>query len=248
MIAGKPPPPCRHIRLGSVGSTNDEARRLVSDGTAADLLVISAETQTAGRGRRGRHWESPAGNLHASILIRLDRPLAEAAQIGFAAALAVAEGLEDLVTAAEFRCKWPNDVLCNGKKVAGMLLEAAGDGWLVLGLGVDVERAPPPGQSLYAAVALAEVGWTGGVPEVLTAICRRFVPWLEVWRQSGFAPIRHEWIKRARGVGAQVVVRLEAETLAGVFAGLDEEGALLLDQGEAGRRRILAGDVFFPGA
>ncbi|CAA7621029.1 Biotin--(acetyl-CoA-carboxylase) ligase [Candidatus Terasakiella magnetica] len=249
MTASTPlPPPFRLIGLGSVGSTNDEARRLVSDGTAADLLVISAKHQSAGRGRRGRVWDSPSGNLHASLMITLDRPLAEAAQLGFVAALALAEGLADLVPDADFKCKWPNDVLCNSRKVAGMLLETAGDGWLVLGLGVDVERAPPPGEALYAAMALAELGWTGDALMVLAAFCRRFGPWLEIWRSQGFAPIRQGWLGRARGLGEAVVVRLETETLTGTFAGLDEEGGLVLDQGALGARRILAGDVFFPGS
>ena len=182
------PPPFSLIGLEAVGSTNDEARRLVSEDTAADLLVVTARTQTAGRGRRGRQWRSPEGNLHASVLIRLDRSLAESAQIGFVAALAVVEGLAELVPAADFRCKWPNDVLCNGKKIAGMLLETAGDGWLVLGLGVDVAQAPPPGEALYAAIALAELGWSGEAAAVLAAFCRRFGPWLERWRAAGFAP------------------------------------------------------------
>ncbi|MDO8607220.1 MAG: biotin--[acetyl-CoA-carboxylase] ligase [Phaeospirillum sp.] len=241
------PPPFGLIGLGQVGSTNDEARRRVSEGTAADLLVIMAETQTAGRGRRGREWRSPAGNLHASILIRLDRGLAESAQIGFVAALALVEGLGELAPDADFRCKWPNDVLCNGKKIAGMLLATAGDGWLVLGLGVDVAQAPPPGEALYAAIALAELGWNGETATVLAAFCRRFGPWLEQWRAAGFAPVRRAWLERSRGLGDQAVVRLESETLTGRFTGLDHDGALMLDQGEGGVRRILAGDVFFPG-
>jgi len=241
------PPPFSLIGLEVVDSTNDEARRRVTSGTAADLMVVTALSQTAGRGRRGRPWQSPVGNLHASVLLTLDRSLAESAQIGFVAALALAEGLADLVPAADFRCKWPNDVQCNGKKIAGMLLETAGDGWLVLGLGVDVTRAPPPGDVLHAAIALAEVGWSGDAALVLAAFCRRFGPWLEQWRAMGFAPVRQAWLARARGVGDQAVVRLEAETLTGRFAGLDHDGALMLDQGDAGLRRILAGDVFFPG-
>jgi len=242
------PAPFGVIRLGTVGSTNDEARRLVSEGTAADLLVITAESQSAGRGRRGRHWVSPAGNLHLSLLIKLDRPLAQAAQIGFVAALALAEGLEDLVPAADFRCKWPNDVLCRGRKVAGMLLEPASEGWLVLGIGVDVERAPPPGETLHPSIALAEVGFEGTPEAVLAAFCRRFGPWLGLWRDQGFKPIRDGWLGRAKGVGESALVRLETDTLTGRFAGLDEDGGLLLDQGEAGILRILAGDVFFPGS
>ncbi|MBI3446911.1 MAG: biotin--[acetyl-CoA-carboxylase] ligase [Magnetospirillum sp.] len=242
------PAPFTHVGLDSVGSTNDEARRRVADGTAADLLVVTARRQTHGRGRRGRVWESPEGNLHASFLIRLDRPLAQAAQLGFVAAIAIASALEELVPGADVRCKWPNDVLAEHRKVAGMLLESADDGWLVLGIGIDVERAPPPGESLYAAGALAELGFGGEVGQVLVALCRQLGPWLECWRRDGFAPIRAAWLERARGLGEAALVRLETETLTGQFAGLDEDGAMLLDQGAAGIRRIFAGDVFFPGS
>lgn len=241
------PVPFRLIRRDSVGSTNDEARRLTSEGAAADLVVITARTQTAGRWRRGRDWQSPAGNLHASLLIRMDRPVAESAQIGFAAAVALAEGLAELIPDADFRCKWPNDVLANGRKVAGMLLETAGDGWMVLGIGVDVERAPPPGETLHPAVALAELGWPGTAEAVLAAFCRHFGLRLEAWRADGFKAVRQPWLDRARGIGEAMVVRLESDTLTGRFVGLDGDGALLLDQGADGQRRILAGDVFFPG-
>lgn len=241
------PAPFSHVGLDSVGSTNDEARRRVEDGTAADLLVVTAARQTAGRGRRGRVWESPEGNLHASFALRIRRPLSEAAQIGFVAALALAEALDEVVPGHDVRCKWPNDVLVDGRKVAGMLLESAGDGWLVLGIGVDVADRPAPGETLYATMALAELGYGGDTAQVLTALCRHFGPWLGRWREEGFAPIRAAWLIRARGLGEAAVVRLEAETLTGVFKGLDEEGGLLLDQGEAGIRRVLAGDVFFPG-
>jgi len=241
------PAPFGLIRLDSVGSTNDEARRLASSDAAADLLTVTADRQTAGRGRRGRVWQSPAGNLHVSFLIRETKGLGQSAQIGFVAAVALAEALAELVPGEEFRCKWPNDVMARGRKLAGMLLESAGDGWIVLGIGVDVVAAPPPGETLHAAMALADLGFRGDAPGVLAAFCRRFGPWLEAWRAEGFAPVRAAWLDRARGVGEATVVRLDKETLTGRFAGLDEDGALILDQGEAGMRRIMAGDVFFPG-
>ncbi|ARJ65784.1 biotin--[acetyl-CoA-carboxylase] ligase [Magnetospirillum sp. ME-1] len=241
------PAPFSHVGLDSVGSTNDEARRRVEDGTAADLLVVTAKRQSAGRGRRGRTWESPEGNLHASFTLRIRPPLSEAAQIGFVAALSLAEALDELVPGHDVRCKWPNDVLMDGRKVAGMLLESAGDGWLVLGIGVDVATRPAPGETLYATLSLAELGYGGDTADVLSGLCRHFGPWLARWRAEGFAPIRSAWLGRARGLGEAAVVRLEAETLTGVFAGLDEEGGMLLDQGDAGIRRVLAGDVFFPG-
>lgn len=244
------PAPFSHLRLDSAGSTNDEARRLALGGAAADLLVVSAREQSAGRGRRGRVWVSPPGNLHFSVLVRIDS-LSTAAQLGFVAAVAVVDALSRLLPDAIFKAKWPNDVLAAGgdgvfRKCCGMLLEPAGGDWLVLGIGIDVVAAPPPDGLLYPATALAELGYGGSDRDVLAAFCAAFAPRLAEWRASGFAPVRSLWLERARGLGEPVVVRLESETLTGTFAGLDEEGGLLLDQAAHGIRRVLAGDVFFP--
>lgn len=246
----KLPTPFRLIRLDSVGSTNDEARRLALSGAAADLLVVSAIQQQQGRGRRARPWISPAGNLHCSTLIRLNGDLGTAAQLGFAAAVALVDAFRTLVPDAAFTCKWPNDVLAEGSggrgKCCGMLLEPVGRDWLIVGVGVNVVAFPPPGELLYPATSLAELGYGGDDLEVLAAFAEHFGPLVGEWRRDGFAPVREAWLHRARGVGEPVVVRLEGETLTGLFAGLDAEGALLLDQPSHGLRRIMAGDVYFP--
>lgn len=246
MTAYGMPTPFSLIRLDSVGSTNDEARRLALSGAAADLLVVSAIEQTQGRGRRARPWISPRGNLHCSTLIRINGDLGTAAQLGFAAAVALVDAFRTLVPDAVFACKWPNDVLVDGRKCCGMLLEPVGREWLIVGIGVDVVAAPPPGDLVYPVSSLAEFGFKGGDLEVLTAFCEAFGPLVGEWRRDGFAPIREAWLHRARGLGEPIVVRLEAETLSGVFAGLDGEGALLLDQAAQGLCRILAGDVYYP--
>ncbi|MCR6631767.1 MAG: biotin--[acetyl-CoA-carboxylase] ligase [Magnetospirillum sp.] len=244
------PAPFSLIRLDSVGSTNDEARRLALSGAAADLLVVSAMHQSAGRGRRGRPWVSPPGNLHCSLLVRLDGDLGTAAQLGFAAAVALVDAFRTLVPGVAFTCKWPNDVLAHGPaargKCCGMLLEPVGHDWLILGIGVDVVAAPPPGELVYPACCLADFGFGGSEMDVLAAFAAAFRPLLAEWRRDGFAPIREAWLHRSQGVGEPVLVRLEGETLTGLFAGLDAEGALLLDQASSGLRRILAGDVYFP--
>ncbi|MGE5516137.1 MAG: biotin--[acetyl-CoA-carboxylase] ligase [Bacteroidota bacterium] len=256
------PVPFSLIRLDGVGSTNDEARRLALSGAAADLLVVSAIHQSEGRGRRSRPWISPAGNLHCSTLIRLDGNLGTAAQLGFAAAVALVDTFRTLVPGAAFTCKWPNDVLANGPgagaggaagvmitgKCCGMLLEPVGREWLIIGIGVNVVAAPPPGELLYPAASLAELGFGGTDLDVLAAFADHFGPLVREWRRDGFAPIREAWLHRARGIGEPVVVRLEGETLTGLFAGLDAEGALLLDQPSLGLRRIMAGDVYYPEA
>lgn len=240
------PTPFSLIRLDSVGSTNDEARRLALSGAAADLLVVSAIEQTQGRGRRARPWLSPPGNLHCSTLIRIDGDLGTAAQLGFAAAVALVDAFRSLVPGIAFACKWPNDVLADGRKCCGMLLEPVGREWLIVGIGVDVVAAPPPGELVYPVSCLAEFGFAGSDLDVLAAFADHFGPLVGEWRRDGFAPIREAWLHRARGLGEPIVVRLEGETLAGLFAGLDGEGALLLDQPSHGLRRVLAGDVYFP--
>ena len=236
-------PPFRLIALDTVDSTNDEARRRAAAG-AAPFTVVWAQAQTAGRGRRGRNWVSPRGNLHVSLLLRPERPMAEVARLSFAAAVALGEALAELLPpGADLACKWPNDLLLAGRKVAGMLLESAGEGQLVLGLGVDVAEAPEP--ALHRATCLAEHGFTGDAGQVLEAFCRHFIGWFTCWRDQGFAPVRAAWLSRASGLGGQVTARLDDATYGGSFAGLDEDGALLLDLDGGGRRRVLAGDVFF---
>ena len=254
------PAPFSHVRLDSVGSTNDEARRLAQTGSAADLLVVSAIAQSQGRGRRARPWISPPGNLHCSTLVRLDGDLGTAAQLGFAAAVALVDTFRTLVPDASFTCKWPSDVLSNGAragvggaagafgKVCGMLLEPVARDWLIIGVGVNVVASPPPGELLYPATSLAEQGFAGTDLDVLAAFAGHFGPLVGEWRRDGFAPIREAWLHRARGLGEPIVVRLEGETLTGLFAGLDAEGALLLDQPSSGLRHVMAGDVYFPDA
>lgn len=240
------------IALDVVGSTNDEAMRLAAAGAGAGTLVW-AKTQTRGRGRRGRSWASPSGNLYLSLVLRPDCPLAAAGQLNFVAALGIGEGLVALSPqCAALRYKWPNDVLLNQRKVAGILLESSGSGkdrfdWLVLGVGVNVLSFPQ--RTDYPASCLAAEGVEGiGVARVLESFCEVFLSWLERWEREGFVPVRAGWLERATAPGERIEVRLDDETLAGTFAGLDEDGALILHRDGGKARRITAGDVFFPTA
>ena len=240
------PSPFRLIAYPTIGSTNDELKRLAREG-AGEGLVITAERQTAGRGRRGRAWMSPPGNLYASVLVRPQCRAATAAQLGFVAALGVADAIAALAPAIMPRCKWPNDVLINGKKVCGILLEtemAGGDrpDFVIIGLGVNI--ATSPRDTPYAATSLAEEAASGIAPQTMTtAFIHRLSTWLTVWREQGFAPIREAWLTRAAGLGKEILVRLERDTLAGRFVDLDSDGSLLIDlAGES--RRIAAGEVF----
>jgi len=246
MMGEELPHPFRLIAYETIGSTNDELKRLAREG-ADEGLVIIAERQTAGRGRRGRNWVSPPGNLYSSTLIRPDCRASTAAQLGFVAALGVAGAIDELAPHVDLRCKWPNDLLANGKKISGILLETemvAGDrpDFVILGIGVNL--ASSPRDTPYPATSLAEEGAPGVTPAMMAAaLIRHFAAWLTAWREGGFAPIREAWLARAMGLGEAIQVRLERDTLAGRFLDLDDDGALLLGLPE-GSRRIAAGEIF----
>ncbi|MDR3436668.1 biotin--[acetyl-CoA-carboxylase] ligase [Telmatospirillum sp.] len=236
------PPPFHLIALDNTDSTNDEAKRQASAG-AGHGTVIWAGRQTAGRGRRGRNWVSVEGNLHCSFLLDPGRPLAEAPQLAFVAAVAVRAALAELAPGALFQVKWPNDVLCHGKKIVGMLLEQAAP-LIVVGIGVNIAEAPEPG--LYPTACLRQLGCGARPFDVLAGIASQLAEWYDCWRRDGFAPIRQAWLADAAGLSAPITVRLSDDvTLEGRFAGLDATGALLLELPSGEQRKILAGDVFF---
>ena len=226
------------VALRSVGSTNDEAIRLADSG-APEGTVVWAREQSGGRGRRGRNWASPVGNLYSSTVLRPGCMAQRAAELGFVAALAVG----DLVPKDRtVRLKWPNDVLVDGGKVAGILLESAigQDGQVehvVAGIGVNVTFAPQLPEMRYPGAALG-----GTVEAALEGLARALANRLAQWRRDGFETVRREWLAKAGPLGAEVDVRLGEGLVRGRFAGLDREGALLLDTAE-GPRKIVSGEL-----
>jgi len=234
-------------RYETIGSTNDEARRLARGGAPEGTLVWAKE-QNAGRGRRGRSWQSPPGNLYLSLVLRPDAPASRAPQLGFVAALALGEALDRLAgPGLRVEFKWPNDMLAGGKKFAGLLLESemaatGGLDFVIVGIGVNLVSAP---RGLdYPATSLADEGFPGIAPAALLEdFTPHFVGWIDRWRKEGFAPVRAAWLSRAHGIGDAIRVRLEGLTLDGRFLDLDHDGALVLE-GSDGRRRIAAGEVF----
>jgi BirA family biotin operon repressor/biotin-[acetyl-CoA-carboxylase] ligase len=231
-----------------VDSTNEEAKRLGVAGHVGPIW-ISATRQTAGRGRRGRTWESPSGNLAATLLLRPGRPAAECAQLSFVAAIAACDMLAGLAPGTELRVKWPNDVLAGGKKIAGILLESASQGsdpphWLAIGIGANI--ATHPEDTIFPATSLAGLGVTPPPSDdALLHLAANFTKWYEIWRSDGFAAIRDAWLARAAGLGKRIVARLSHEEASGVFEGIDEAGALLLRERSGHVRAIPAGEVFF---
>jgi BirA family biotin operon repressor/biotin-[acetyl-CoA-carboxylase] ligase len=247
-----PTPPIPVIAFEDIDSTNAEARRRAEAGEAGPLW-ITALRQSAGRGRRGRSWDTGTGNLAATLLTTTDLPPAEAAQVSFVAALAVADLARTFLPVDLVRLKWPNDLMVDGRKAAGILVESGrrADGrlWLATGIGVNLAHAPDdterPATSFAAHIAEAPPP----TPlEALDRLSELFAGWLHIWAERGFSAIAEAWTTRAQGLGQACIARLGSETLEGVAEGLDVDGALRLRLADGSIRRITAGDVFFEGA
>lgn len=222
-----------------IGSTNDEARRLAIEG-APHGTVVHADEQIAGRGRMAHTWYSPPGNLYLSILLRTGHPVARAAELSFVSALALADTVEALLPRqTRVMLKWPNDVLISGAKIAGILVEQV-DEATIIGIGLNVLVAPS--NASYKTTTVVANGGIASVDGARDILLERFGRHLSSWRAEGFAPIREQWLNRSYPVGAAIRATSSGHPVAGHFAGLDLDGALLLDTPK-GRLRIVAGDV-----
>lgn len=233
------------VWLDEIDSTNEDARRRAAGGEQGPLW-IAAHRQTAGRGRRGRIWQGGNGNLAATLLVRPDVPASEAAQLSFAAALAVADLVQHFAPDVPVTVKWPNDVLADGRKLAGILLESGNDHgfWLAIGIGVNLAEAPTGTE--FPATSLKTVLGTAPDPQdALTVLADRFAHWHRAWREGGFPMLREAWLERADRLGGPIRARLPCEEQEGVFEGIDASGALLLNQGQGRVRAITAGEVFW---
>lgn len=232
-----------HDRLDS---TNSEALRLARDGERGPLWIVARE-QTAGRGRRGRQWHSAPGNLAASFLFAERIAPPAAATLGFAASLAVRNVCAGLAPDIDFAVKWPNDVLANGKKVAGILLESEAQGdelAIVTGFGLNLAQAPDG--AAFPAAALAPLGVTVSPQMAFSQLSDAYRDILEIWQSGrGFETIRALWLDHARGVGQPIQVRVGGSIQTGIFETLDGEGRLMLRHADGSLATISAGDVFF---
>jgi BirA family biotin operon repressor/biotin-[acetyl-CoA-carboxylase] ligase len=235
----------RVVVLDLVDSTNAEALRRARARERGPLWIVARE-QSAGRGRRGRAWTSPAGNLHATLLLTDPSPPALAPQLGFVAGLALCDAVAGAAPSLASRCalKWPNDLLCGGRKIAGILIEGEGDPVAVaVGIGANCRHHPDavefPATDLAAEGA--EVGADALFDDLAVAMEARLGQWN---RGSGFAGVRAAWLERAVGVGEPVRVRLSGRETAGCFETIDDSGRLMLRTGAGDLEAISAGDVF----
>ncbi len=234
------------MSLGTVTSTMDEARRRLLHGTGRPPFWVLAERQTAGRGRQGRAWQSPPGNLYATGVFATRRPLAELSSLALVAGLAVAETAGAMLCRPErLALKWPNDVLVAERKFAGILCESERIGaetLVLVGIGVNLAEAPA-GVEL-PATSLAGEGIAPPSPaDFLDSLAARFAALRAVWEEEGFAALkpRYERIMWARSRTVAVVDETaDGARLAGRLAGIDADGALLLET-EDGLRRVVSG-------
>ena len=234
--------------LDTVDSTMAEAAR-----RAADIerpTWIMAKTQTAARGRRGRRWVVPEGNLNATLIFRPEATAAEAAKRSFLAANALYQALAIYIAPEKLSLKWPNDVLLSGGKVAGILLESSGQGpfvdWLAIGIGVNLRHAPEAVEDAsFPPVSLAEAGGEDvSAKDFLATLADAYATQEAKLLRLGFDRIRDDWLANAARLGEIITARTGREDVTGIFDSIDRDGSLVLITG-TGPRAIAAADVFF---
>jgi BirA family biotin operon repressor/biotin-[acetyl-CoA-carboxylase] ligase len=244
-MAADPATPARTAFLESVDSTNAEALRRAGAGERGPLWIV-ARTQSAGRGRRGRPWASPAGNLHATLLVIDPAPAAAAPQLGFVAGLALHDAASAAAPSLPFALKWPNDMLCRRGKIAGILIEGEGAP-IAAAIGIGVNCRAHPDRTEFPATDFAAEGADVTADALFARLAAAMETRLVQWnRGEGFAAIRAAWLDRADGLGQPIRVRLGEREASGIFAAIDAAGRLVLrHDGRSGElETIAAGEVF----
>lgn len=227
-----------------IDSTNETVKKIMKT-TDNRKIVVQSDVQTKGKGRRGREWISPEGNLYVSLGLRISE-ISRLGEFSFLTAVALADALSGLSPQIKAECKWPNDILVKGRKISGILLETDGNKgieFLVIGLGVNLVPLSQE-KLLYPITSLQEEGLSISKERMLSAFLERFEGWMKRRKDEGFSAVVSAWCKRAYGIGRHITVNLPDRQLHGIFSGIDKEGTLLLNMGGK-EYRITAGDVFF---
>ena len=230
----------RILTVAETGSTNADLLALAAEGVEEGLW-LRADRQTAGRGRQGRPWTSPAGNLYASTLVRVRTDDPSPASLALVCAVALADTIAALGCPA-VTIKWPNDLLLDGAKLAGILLERQGDG-IVAGFGVNL--ASHPAVEGRETASLAGRLWVHSAAELHEHLMAEFARWLVIWRRDGLAPVIERWEEQAHPRGTALIANLsDGSSVPGAFDGLASDGALRLRLADGATRVIHAADVF----
>ena len=234
------------VRFDEIDSTNEEARRRASGGDVGPNWLMT-ESQTAGRGRLGRQWSSPKGNLFATALLPWPGSLQQAALACFSAGLAVIDAAKALgVDGSALKLKWPNDVLAGSAKVTGILIETGnlhGQIWMAAGIGVNVEVAPERSDRMTSCLT-ALPGGAGATPQrMLAALDIAFRARLFNLLTEGFGPTRDAWLANAAFMGGKVELTPASGRIEGVMTGLAEDGALILKLADGSETHVRAGEI-----
>lgn len=238
----------RIVEIDETSSTNELALRLAAGGETGPLWV-SAERQTAGRGRSGRAWVSLPGNLHASLLLTPRCDVATAAQLSLVAGVAIHDAVHAAAGAElpGLRVKWPNDILIADAKMGGVLIESSwvrGGTLLAVVVGIGLDIIASPSDSGRRLTSLAAHGIAADRNTVLGRVAETMSRWLEVWDEGGgFARIRAAWLDRGGPIGERVSVNTGQERVEGRYLGLDDSGALRVADDAGCERRFTFGDV-----
>ncbi|MEL6608682.1 MAG: biotin--[acetyl-CoA-carboxylase] ligase [Pseudomonadota bacterium] len=229
------------IVLPSTDSTMLEAARRAPDLTGPTWIL--ALDQTAARGRRGREWKHPKGNFAATLVLDAPDP-AQAALRSFTTSLALYDTFQSLGIREGLGLKWPNDVLLNGGKVAGILLESLPPGRLAIGVGINLSEAPGAAEVEEGATAPVTLGSDASPEEVLDLLATAYAAWETQFQTYGFEPIRTAWLARAAKLGEPIRARTTRDEHHGTFETIDMDGQLVLSTAK-GRMTIPAADVYF---
>ncbi len=234
-------------------STSDLARQALSDG-AASGAAFQALIQTKGRGRHGRFWSSPKGNLYLSVVFLPTRPMMEWPGVSLVVSVALAKALDQVIAPNRISLKWPNDVLVDGKKIAGILIEAHEKG-LIIGVGVNLVSAPEVTEGGWPAICLADIinntrqdKAASEAMITLDAFRDGLIIEMEAalsnWQDSGFQECLQEWMARAAFLGQKIYIQDEAhDTIEGVFRGINPDGTMRLELAGGDMLSLAAGDV-----
>lgn len=224
----------------TVESTNDTAKEYSKK--ANGCFVVTADRQTAGRGRRGRSWASLNGNLFFSFGLKFE--LRNLGMLVLASSLSLLQVIKYLKSDADVKIKWPNDILLNDAKVSGILLEKGEGDFIIVGIGVNIMHCPDSKHILYKTTSLHASGIKTDKEEFLKLFLRKMAVNLDLWQQNGAAFMCQQWLEYAKGLNKEIVVSQENIKYKGIFTGIDESAALLLNT-EQGLIKILVGDVFY---
>lgn len=221
-------------------STNSLALQMIKNNSIHHNQIILADLQNSGRGRMGRNWASPQGNLYFSLVLKSQKSINQISQISFLAAVSAGLAIAEFGDEKKINYKWPNDILIDGKKTVGILLEKDAD-FVVVGIGVNINSHPE--QTSYPAYNLENSGFVVDKETLLKKFLDHFSDLYQKWQNFGFVPIRNLWLSKAYNLGKEINVNLPNESLKGVFKNLDADGNLILQIGDKARI-IASGEVF----